>query len=83
MVFMLILLILLFALSVYYLIIRDGYKTDDPDYDTEIDFFDDIIKVLDKYHIEYDTELDAKGNKMLVVIRKDSDPFFAITNNEK
>jgi tRNA isopentenyl-2-thiomethyl-A-37 hydroxylase MiaE len=43
------------------------------------DFFDDMSVVLDKWNINYAIENDMDDKKMMVIIRRPSDPFFAVT----
>jgi len=59
---------------------RHLYSIDDHIWTTEkSDFFDDMSTVLNKWDINYAIEKDVDDKKMMVIIRKPLDPFFAVT----
>ena len=43
----------------------------------------DLAEVCDRWNIEYDIERDTDGNEMMVIVRKDSDPFFWVTREQE
>jgi len=83
-------LVLLFILVIIFLMIMKKIVSFIIEKEKEIDnivliqeeeFFLDISDVLKKWNIRYEIECDANGEKMMVIVRKKDDPFFAVTTN--
>lgn len=50
---------------------------------SHVDLIEDLSELMDHWNIEYNIEKDDSNRRMMIIIRKDSDPFFHVTTKRE